>query len=180
MLVTSIDRKGVGRRDNRTTTGHLTRLVDDLLDIARVTNQKLQFRPDRVELRSVVRRAVEVINLRSMAPGIVCSSSPPLNDSRERRCRSADPVFVNLLNNAAKYTPSGGQIGITVAREGNHAIVATATTGSAFRPKRKQRSSISLPKLGRRWNTHRRRPRNRVGAGQTSGGIARWDRDAPQ
>jgi PAS domain S-box-containing protein len=90
---------------------HLTRLIDDLLDVSRVTRGKVQLRTEPVELRAVLDRAVE--------------TSRPLIDARRHELTvslppapmrvEADPtrlaqVVSNLLNNAAKYTPEGGRI----------------------------------------------------------------------
>ena len=91
---------------------HLVRLVDDLLDVSRITRGKVSLQMERVDLATVIARAVE--------------GSRPLIDARKHTLNVALPaealpveadamrlaqVFLNLLDNAAKYTPQGGQIG---------------------------------------------------------------------
>jgi CheY-like chemotaxis protein/two-component sensor histidine kinase len=95
-------------------TLHLTRLVDDLLDISRVTHGHLELRNERVSLASVLERAFEIaaplasrqrhtLNIGSAA-GITLRGDP---------VRLAQ-VFGNLLTNAVKFTPAGGQIGVSI------------------------------------------------------------------
>lgn len=113
---------------------NLTRLVDDLLDISRVTRGKIELQKRPVELATVVARAVE--------------TTRPLIDSRglqvsvlvDRAIRlEADPlrveqVLANLLNNAAKYTPSGGQVEIEAKRDGDDVVVAVRDDGMGISP----------------------------------------------
>jgi signal transduction histidine kinase/DNA-binding response OmpR family regulator len=109
---------------------HLVRLVDDLLDISRITRGKIQLRPEPVEVAAVVARAVEV--------------SRPLIEARkhqltvrepsERLWVRADPlrlaqVLANLLNNAAKYTEEGGRIWLSAQRDGRHVAFRVRDTG---------------------------------------------------
>lgn len=108
----------------------LTRLVDDLLDVSRITTGKVSLRKERVELHAIVSQAVETVR--------------PLVDSRKHELAAslpsetvwleADParltqVLANLLNNAAKYTEPGGQIRLTVEREGSDVIIRVQDTG---------------------------------------------------
>jgi PAS domain S-box-containing protein len=95
---------------------HLVRLVDDLLDVSRITRGLIQLQKEPIDLSVIISRAIE--------------SSRPLIDARRHALElslpdvrlpvQADPVrlaqvFLNLLNNAAKYTPAGGRIGLEVA-----------------------------------------------------------------
>src|SRR2546423_2495617 len=98
---------------------HLVRLVDDLLDVPRVMRGKIELRRERVELATVVARAVETVQPLVDAQGHelsvrMASDSLPLD---------ADPVRLaqvvgNLLTNAAKYTEPGGRIWLTAERDG--------------------------------------------------------------
>jgi PAS domain S-box-containing protein len=114
---------------------HLVRLVDDLLEMSRVTRGAFELRRDSVELASVVRNAVE--------------TSAPLIDAAAHRLELAlppeplvadgDPVrltqiLANLLNNAARYTARGGRISVTLAREGGAACIRVRDTGSGIAP----------------------------------------------
>jgi PAS domain S-box-containing protein len=108
----------------------LAHLVDDLLDVSRITRGKISLRTERVELAAVVDRAVEIsrplIDARKHALHVVL---PPM-----ALCLSADPtrlaqVLANLLNNAAKYTAEGGFIWLTAAAEPAAVTVRVRDTG---------------------------------------------------
>jgi signal transduction histidine kinase/CheY-like chemotaxis protein len=97
---------------------HLTRLVDDLLDIARISRGKIELRKERVALDAIVARAVEAARpLIDARRHTLTVSLPP-----EPLTLDADPtriaqVISNLLNNAAKYSDANGQIWLTARRE---------------------------------------------------------------
>ena len=104
--------------------GQMVRLVDDLLDVSRITRGKLELRKERVELASVIHQAVEACRpLAERANHELNVSLPP-----EPIYLHADPVrlaqvFGNLLNNACKYTEPGGRIWLTVERQGSDVVV---------------------------------------------------------
>jgi PAS domain S-box-containing protein len=108
----------------------LVRLVDDLLDVSRITRGKVKLRTARIDLASVVEGAVETSRPVIEAAGHRLTVAPapgPL-------VLEADParlaqVLSNLLNNAAKYTEPGGQIWLTVEREASHAVLRVRDTG---------------------------------------------------
>ncbi len=108
----------------------LTRLVDDLLDVARITRGTLELRKERIEVAAVMRAAVETSNPVVQAGGHrLILSVPP-----EPLFVDADPVRVaqaiaNLLNNAATYTGSGGCIWLSAERQGTQAVVTVRDTG---------------------------------------------------
>jgi PAS domain S-box-containing protein len=114
---------------------HLARLVDDLLDLSRITNDKLELRKERVLLESVLENAIE-----ASRPIIETSgNSLKLVLPDEPLWLAADPVRLsqvvgNLLANAAKYTPEKGSIELTAAREGEEVIVRVADTGLGIPP----------------------------------------------
>ena len=108
----------------------LVRLIDDLLEISRVTRGKIELRRENVDLRTVVDAAVE--------------ASRPLLDAQRLHLEviqppravalSADPlrltqVLTNLLNNSAKFTEPGGSVRVTAAGEGGEAVVRVRDTG---------------------------------------------------
>jgi PAS domain S-box-containing protein len=109
---------------------HLTRLIDDLMDISRITRNKLELRKQRVELAEVIRGAVE-----SSRPAIeqcghdLTVTLPPqpihLNGDLVRLAQ----VFLNLLTNAAKYTEKGGRIWLTAEVKGSDVLVRVKDTG---------------------------------------------------
>jgi PAS domain S-box-containing protein len=109
---------------------HLARLVDDLLDVSRITRGKIALRPESVALEDVVARAVETTRPLVEARGH--SLSVEVRPGTPRF--TADPVrlaqvIANLLNNAAKYTDPGGRIAVRAGREGGEAVVRVRDTG---------------------------------------------------
>jgi CheY-like chemotaxis protein len=110
--------------------GQLVRLVDDLLDVARISTGKLQLRRERVELARVVRSAVET-SAPSISAGrhqleVELPADPLYLDADPTRLAQ---VLLNLLNNAAKYCQSGGRITLRAAREGDQAVIRVRDTG---------------------------------------------------
>jgi CheY-like chemotaxis protein len=113
----------------------MVRLVDDLLDISRITKGKLRLTKEKVELRVVANRAAE--------------SARPLMDARKHDFSvslptgpiwvEADParleqIVVNLLNNAAKYTDAGGLVRMSVQQEGAEAVIRVRDNGVGIAP----------------------------------------------
>ena len=114
---------------------HLTRLVDDLLEVSRISTGRIRLQPEHVDLRHIAERAVEVVRSSIAQREHELSVSP---DS-DPVWLHADPtrieqVIVNLLTNAAKYTNVKGQIRLTIEREGNEAVLRVADTGVGIAP----------------------------------------------
>jgi PAS domain S-box-containing protein len=116
-------------------TNHLARLVDDLLEVSRITQGKIELRTEPIELAAVIRNAVE--------------TSRPLIDAGRHQLAIAVPtepvalvadgtrlsqVVSNLLNNAAKYTPSGGQIWLNAEVEGDQVVIRVRDNGMGIAP----------------------------------------------
>jgi CheY-like chemotaxis protein len=108
---------------------HMVRLIDDLLEISRINNGMLELKLEPVDLRSVIDRAVEIVRPISeqRAQAISIRATEPL-------VLSADPTRViqivgNLLHNASKYTPVGGQIELELVGDDNQAIVRVIDHG---------------------------------------------------
>jgi len=116
-------------------TRQMTRLIDDLLDIARITSNKLELRRERIELRDVLNAAVEtsqpLIEQRGHELTVETSGEPIYLDGDVVRLVQ---VVSNLLNNAGKYTERGGRIWLTAAKEGNNAVVSVRDTGMGITP----------------------------------------------
>jgi signal transduction histidine kinase len=115
--------------------GQMVRLVDDLLDVGRITRDKLELRKQRVELASVIHQAVETS--RSLADGL--GHVVRVNLPREPIWVHADPVrlaqvFINLLNNACKFTEAGGTISISAERVGSEVFVSIKDSGIGIAP----------------------------------------------
>ncbi|HEV8578426.1 MAG TPA: ATP-binding protein [Thermoanaerobaculia bacterium] len=109
---------------------HLTRLVEDLLDVSRITKGKITLQPEPVELSAIVDGAVEVcrplIDARGHTLQIVLPAEPlRVNGDLTRLSQ----VVLNLLNNAAKYTPEGGTIRVLVEKDGAEVLIRVTDTG---------------------------------------------------
>ena len=114
----------------RRQTAHLTRLVDDLLDVSRITQGRIQLQRRPIDLAAVIAQAVETV-----APAIrekrhevsILSKHMPVHvngdSARLVQC------FVNVLTNAAKYTDAGGHIRVETRVEGSYAVVEMSDDG---------------------------------------------------
>ncbi|WP_409014986.1 ATP-binding protein [Caballeronia sp. LP006] len=122
-------RSHVHRMFNRQ-MAHIVRLVDDLLEVSRITSGKIELRKEQLNLPAILSNAIEI--------------SRPAIDRGQHRLTvrfSAEPltvhgdpvrltqIFANLLNNAAKYTNAGGHIELTTARDNKYAIVSVRDNG---------------------------------------------------
>ncbi|MGZ5066809.1 MAG: hybrid sensor histidine kinase/response regulator [Usitatibacter sp.] len=113
----------------------MVRLVDDLLDVSRITTGKLGIRKSLTELQAVLRDAVETtrpfIEARSQELAIELPPEPVCVDGDRTRLAQ---VFSNLLNNAAKYTQPGGRITLTLEKSGDEAVVRVVDNGIGLEP----------------------------------------------
>jgi PAS domain S-box-containing protein len=115
--------------------GQMTALINDLLEVSRITTGRIQLHQERIVLQGVAKRAVD--------------SARPLIDQRKHTLMLSLPaeslwlhadaarieqVLVNLLNNAAKYTHEGGRIWLTVQQEGSEAVIRVRDTGFGIPP----------------------------------------------
>lgn len=119
---------------------HLTRLIDDLMDISRITRNKLELRKQRVELTQVIKGAIESSRSVMEQCGhqlVVDLPSEPIYLQGDL-VRLAQ-VFLNLLNNAAKYTERGGRIWLSAMRQGDKVVVRVKDTGIGIPPKQLSR-----------------------------------------
>jgi signal transduction histidine kinase/ActR/RegA family two-component response regulator len=108
----------------------LVRLVDDLMDVSRITRGKIALRSERFDLAEAVQAAVETVRPQLDAAGHVLSVELPpaplwVDGDTVRLCQ----VFSNLLSNAAKYTDAGGRIVLRAARDGDDAVVTVEDNG---------------------------------------------------
>jgi len=114
---------------------HLVRLVDDLMELSRITRGTFELRREPLELQTVLRNAVEtakpLIDAGGHALHIRLPHEPLHVDGDAVRLAQ---VFANLLNNAAKYTEDGGEIVVEGQREGSEAIVTVTDTGEGIDP----------------------------------------------
>lgn len=113
--------------------GQMVRLVDDLLDLNRITHDRLELRRSEVELSSVVQQAVEVARPLIDSAGHRLTVDLPdepvyLNADRTRLAQ----VFGNLLNNSSKYTQANGSIVLRAKRVGNEVEVSVQDNGAGI------------------------------------------------
>ena len=115
----------------------LVRLVDDLLDLSRITHNRLELRRSDVELGAVIHQAVEASRPLAEAMKhevrVVIPSEPIHVDGDPVRLTQ---VFGNLLNNSAKYTSPGGKIEIKAERKGDEAVVTVKDNGAGIPPEK--------------------------------------------
>jgi signal transduction histidine kinase len=114
---------------------HMTRLVDDLLDVSRITRGKIVLRNEQVELAAAVADAVEacrpLITARRHELSVELPPEPVWLEADPARLRQ---VFANLLTNAAKYTEPNGRLGLTAARADGEVVVRVWDTGVGIPP----------------------------------------------
>jgi PAS domain S-box-containing protein len=108
----------------------MVRLVDDLLDVSRITQNKLELRKERVSLASIVNSAVETSGpLMTQAGHSFSVKLPPTPVHLDADPVRLAQVFSNLLNNAAKYTEPGGRISLTAESSGSDVVVEVCDNG---------------------------------------------------
>ena len=108
----------------------LVRLIDDLLDVSRITQGRLELRKEKLDLTLALRMAVETSRplIESRQHTLHVGAQPEVFFMDADATRIAQ-VFANLLNNSAKYSPPGSSISARIAREGDSAIVTIADNG---------------------------------------------------
>ena len=114
-------------------TRHLTRLVDDLLDVARATVGKIALEPQPLDLSEIVGGCVATMRQNERARGhrlALRAESVIVNADPTRLAQ----VVTNMLDNAVKFTPSGGSVDVDVLREGDEAILRVSDTGIGIDP----------------------------------------------
>jgi len=113
----------------------IAKLVDDLMEMARVTSGQLRLQREQVALADVVARSVEttsaLIDQRRHRVSVTLPSQTLEVCADAARLQQ---ILVNLLNNAAKYTDDGGRIDLIVSREGDHAVIRVRDTGIGIEP----------------------------------------------
>jgi PAS domain S-box-containing protein len=123
----------VGMMDRQ--LSHLIHLVNDLLDVARITRGKIELKKDQVELKTLVSMALETSIALIESSGhrleVRLPEQPIMLDVDTTRIVQ---VLSNLLNNAAKYTPAGGRITVSAWSEPGQALVAVSDSGVGIPP----------------------------------------------
>jgi PAS domain S-box-containing protein len=113
----------------------LTRLVDDLMEVSRITTGRVQLRLDRVVVSGIVERAVETARpLIDQHKHELTISVPPQPIWLNADASRLEQVVVNLLTNAAKYTEEGGHIWLTVEEDDTDCVLTVRDTGVGIAP----------------------------------------------
>ncbi|HTE53885.1 MAG TPA: PAS domain-containing sensor histidine kinase, partial [Kofleriaceae bacterium] len=109
---------------------HMTHLVDDLLDVSRITRGKIELKRRALDIRDLLVKAIEVasplLEQRRQHLDVHVPSGPILVEGDEARLTQ---VFANILTNAAKYTDAGGHVTIEVTQAAGEAIIAVTDDG---------------------------------------------------
>ena len=129
-LATDPDAREQARAMMERQLGQMVRLVDDLLDISRISRNKLELRMARIELWAVIQNAVETARPLIEASGHTLTVTlPPAQVHLHADLLRLAQVFWNLLNNSAKYMEPGGRISLTATLQEGEAVVTVEDTG---------------------------------------------------
>jgi PAS domain S-box-containing protein len=116
--------------------GQMVHLVDDLLDVSRITQGKVELRLELADVASAVQTAVETsrplieVGKHDLTVSLPMPQSLMVRADMTRLCQ----IIANLLNNAAKYTPDGGRIEVSAQREDGLAVVRVKDSGVGISP----------------------------------------------
>jgi PAS domain S-box-containing protein len=114
---------------------HMMRLIDDLLDIARITRGTIELARERVDLRGPLARAIEIasplLEQRAHRLQLDVPDAPITVDGDEARLTQ---IFANLLTNAAKYTEAGGNVAVRLEKRGGEVVVEVSDDGIGIDP----------------------------------------------
>jgi PAS domain S-box-containing protein len=115
--------------------GSMSRMIDDLLDATRLSAGKVQLQRERIDARKIVAGAVETcrskIEARGLLLHVITAESPLFVEADEQRMRQ---VFINLIENAVKFSRDRGTIWVKVALEANEAIMKVEDNGAGISP----------------------------------------------
>jgi PAS domain S-box-containing protein len=110
--------------------GNLARLLDDLLDVSRITRGRIELRPETVSVAGAVISALEttrpLVDERRQSVSLELPATPLYVEADPTRL---EQIIVNVLNNASKYTPPEGRITVVASREGDEAVLRIRDTG---------------------------------------------------
>ena len=158
----------------------LVRLIDDLMDVSRISRGQLTLRKERVDLRSIIESAVETAQPQLTTAGVTLTldipSMPLMLDADATRIAQ---VVLNLLTNAAKFTPSGGNVTVLAKPQNERVSITVRDTGVGIAPEDQERVFGMFVQL----NRDMRRSQTGLGIGLTlvkqmtemhGGSVAVW------
>jgi PAS domain S-box-containing protein len=158
----------------------LVRLIDDLMDVSRITRGQLTLRRERVDLRAIIASAVETAQPQMTGARVALTVDlPPHPLTLDADATRIAQVFLNLLTNAAKFTPQGGEVTITAKTNVDRVSVVVRDTGIGIDPEDQERVFGMFVQL----NRDMRRSQTGLGIGLTlvkqmtelhGGNVAVW------
>jgi signal transduction histidine kinase/CheY-like chemotaxis protein len=117
-------------------TQHLGHLIDDLLDVARITQGKISLKVSALDLNQVATNCIEALEVSGASKSHSVSTElcrhPLMIEGDQVRL---EQIFNNLLTNALKYTPAGGRIALVITHENEEAVIRISDTGMGIDPK---------------------------------------------
>ena len=158
----------------------LVRLIDDLMDVSRITRGQLTLRKERVDLRSIIESAVETAQPQLTTAGVTLTLEiPPVPLFLDADSTRISQVVLNLLTNAAKFTPSGGQVWVHAKPQGDRVALTVKDSGVGIAPEDQEKVFGMFVQL----NRDMRRSQTGLGIGLTlvkqmtemhGGSVAVW------
>ena len=109
-------------------------LIDDLLDVSRITAGKMRIEHQPVELATVIAAAIETVRPAAAAKGVNVSSQVDRDVTVNGDAHRLQQVVWNLLTNAVKFTPAGGDVSVTARAEGREALLEVRDSGQGIEP----------------------------------------------
>ena len=121
-------REVIGRQ-----VGHITHLINDLLDVERLVSGKIRLHREALDMADAVRRAVSVFTEDATLDREIDVTTEPVSVNAD--AIRLEQVLTNIVNNAVKYTPAGGRIRVALRAEGSEAVLTVEDTGLGISPR---------------------------------------------
>ena len=160
--------------------GQLVRLIDDLMDVSRITRGHLTLQRQPADLRTIIESAIETAQPQLTAAGVSLSTELPAEPCRlDVDATRIAQIILNLLTNAAKFTPAGGRVWLTVKPGSDRVAVVVRDSGIGIAPEDQDRVFGMFVQL----NRDMRRSQTGLGIGLTlvkqmaelhGGSVAVW------
>ena len=130
---------------------HLLGLITELLDYARIESGRAQFEIADIALDVVLREAVALVEPQLRGKGLVFEDAAPAAAGVRVRAdaRKVRQILLNLLSNAAKFTPPGGRLALRCERDGDHVAIEVSDSGVGIPPEQLERIFEPFVQLGR-------------------------------
>ena len=119
-------------QSNLEETEKMSKIVGDLLTLARFDNREVRLEHARVDLRELLGKTVESLSGVARKEGVTVELSPGDGPEVDGDTGQLNRLFLNLLDNAIKYSPAGGKVSVSVYKEGHRPAVKIADTGAGI------------------------------------------------